>query len=50
MKKPIGPGFRDTTQRKPDLSKLYSMISYKPMWTLENTIDDLASAYRGIQQ
>ncbi|HAT1820575.1 NAD-dependent epimerase/dehydratase family protein [Legionella pneumophila] len=45
-----GPGFRDTTQRKPDLSKLYSMISYKPMWTLENTIDDLASAYRGIQQ
>ncbi|HAT1949654.1 TPA: NAD-dependent epimerase/dehydratase family protein [Legionella pneumophila] len=42
-----GPGFRDTTQRKPNLSKLCSMISYKPSWTLENTIDDLASAYIG---
>ncbi|HAT2065837.1 TPA: NAD-dependent epimerase/dehydratase family protein [Legionella pneumophila] len=44
-----GPGFRDTTQRKPNLSKLCSIISYKPVWTLENTIDDLALAYKDLQ-
>ncbi|HHT7362178.1 TPA: NAD-dependent epimerase/dehydratase family protein [Legionella pneumophila] len=45
-----GPGFRDTTQRKPNLTKLCSMISYKPVWTLENTIDDLTLAYKDLQQ
>ncbi|KGP62535.1 NAD-dependent dehydratase [Legionella norrlandica] len=41
-----GQGFKDTTQRKPDLSKLYSLVPYKPLWNLGNTIDDLALKYR----
>lgn len=36
-----GMEFTDITQRRPDLSKLMSLISFKHKWTLESTINYL---------
>lgn len=41
-----GPDFKDTTQRRPNIDKLYHLVQYKPQWSLENTIDDLAQFYK----
>lgn len=44
--KAYGAEFKDTTQRKPNLNKLNNLISYKPLWSLENTISDLEVIYK----
>jgi UDP-glucose 4-epimerase len=36
-----GRHFDDIAHRRPDLSKLFSLIDYRPQWSLEETLDDL---------
>lgn len=38
--------FRDINHRRPDLSRLYGYIDYKPSHSLEDTIDTLIALYR----
>ncbi len=45
-KEAYGVEFTDITQRRPDLSKLHNLISFKPQWTLEKTIRNLISTYQ----
>lgn len=40
-KEAYGMEFTDITQRRPDLSKLMGLITFKHKWTLESTISDL---------
>src|SRR5262245_30854986 len=37
-----GTGFEDTRERKPDLARLRRAIGFRPRWSLEDTIRDLA--------
>lgn len=41
-----GKAFNDIKQRRPDLTKLYSLTHFKHHWTLEKTVDDLIALYR----
>lgn len=43
-KEAYGMDFTDTTQRRPDLSKLVDLTGFKHKWTLETTIIDLINA------
>ena len=43
-----GMEFTDITQRRPDLSKLMGLITFKYKWTLAATINDLISDYKNI--
>lgn len=45
-KEAYGVEFTDITQRRPDLSKLHALISYKHQWTLEQTIHNLISTHQ----
>lgn len=36
-----GESFEDITHRRPILDKLYKLTSFRPLWTLEQTLDDL---------
>ena len=45
-KEAYGVEFTDITQRRPDLSKLHSLITFKHQWSLEQTIHNLISIYR----
>lgn len=36
-----GEEFLDIAHRRPDLTKLYRITGFKPVWTLERTIQDL---------
>lgn len=42
-----GRHFDDVTHRKPDLTKLFGLIDYRPQWSLEQTLDDLIARERG---
>lgn len=41
-----GRHFDDITHRRPDLTKLYRLIGYRPQWLLEDTLDDLIERKR----
>lgn len=38
-----GSDFKDITQRRPDLRKLYKLTQFKPEWDLTDSIDDLTA-------
>lgn len=40
--KAYGESIDETIRRRPDLTKLHSLISFKPKWTIEETLCDLA--------
>lgn len=39
-------GFEDIPRRIPDLSKIGSLIGYKPSWTIEEIVDDVIDFFR----
>ncbi len=41
-----GQPYVDIRRRRPDTRRLHSMVSHRPQWTLEATIDDLIRAAR----
>jgi UDP-glucose 4-epimerase len=41
-----GEHFDDVTRRRPDLTRLKSMIDFAPRWTLTKSIDDLIAGER----
>lgn len=45
-----GRHFDDVTHRRPDLTKLFGLISYRPQWSLEDTLDDLIDGQRSAAQ
>lgn len=45
-KEAYGMDYTDIGQRRPDLKKLKSLISFQHAWDLENTINDLVNRYR----
>lgn len=46
----FGAGFDDLRERRPDLTRLRSMIDFHPRYTLEQTIRDLAERIRSDQE
>ncbi len=42
-----GAHFDDVRHRRPVLERLRAVISYRPTWTLESTLDDLIAGARG---
>jgi UDP-glucose 4-epimerase len=45
--KAYGRSFEQIPQRRPVLDRLHALTLVRPRWTLEATIDDLVSYYRG---
>ena len=43
-----GRHFDDVTHRRPDLTKLFGLIAYRPQWSLEDTLDDLIDGQRSV--
>jgi UDP-glucose 4-epimerase len=41
-----GKNFEQIPQRRPGLDRLHALISVRPRWNLEMTIDDLVAYYR----
>ncbi len=42
-------GWKEVTQRKPDLSKLYELTGFKAQWSLQDTVDFLIKNFQVVQ-